>query len=71
MLTHTHTHTSCTHTLLYSSAVCVCVCAAVVDMEDSGEVLGHLTVTVEGLEALRAIMEEQDRAAVSSQLPST
>lgn len=49
----------------------MCVCAAVVDVEDSGEVLGHLTVTVEGLEALRAIMEEQDRAAVSSQLPST
>ncbi|XP_024136739.1 protein fantom [Oryzias melastigma] len=32
----------------------------VLDVEDNEEVLGHLTVSVEGLEALRAIMEDKD-----------
>uniref|UniRef100_A0A3P9IYQ3 RPGRIP1 like n=1 Tax=Oryzias latipes TaxID=8090 RepID=A0A3P9IYQ3_ORYLA len=34
----------------------------VLDVEDNNEVLGHLTVSVEGLEALQAIMEDQDKA---------
>uniref|UniRef100_UPI0037E7B87E protein fantom n=1 Tax=Semicossyphus pulcher TaxID=241346 RepID=UPI0037E7B87E len=46
----------------------------VVGVEDSSEVVGCLTVSVEGLEALQAIMEEQDqdleRTLVSSLLPS-
>ncbi|XP_039988659.1 protein fantom isoform X2 [Xiphias gladius] len=44
----------------------------VLDVEDSSEVVGSLTVSVEGLEALQAIVEDQDheRAAVSSLLPS-
>ncbi|XP_045894608.1 protein fantom-like [Micropterus dolomieu] len=46
----------------------------VFDVEDSSEVVGSLTVTVEGLEALRAIMEDQDqdqeRTPVSSLLQS-
>ncbi|XP_070828950.1 protein fantom [Chaetodon trifascialis] len=44
----------------------------VVDVEDSSEVVGSLTVSVEGLEALQAIMEDQDmeRTLVSSLLPS-
>ena len=46
--THTHTHTGLTLTL------------AVVDLRDSSESLGTLTVTVEGLEALQAIVEDQD-----------
>ncbi|XP_072242869.1 protein fantom [Leuresthes tenuis] len=33
---------------------------SVLDVDDSGDVVGSLTVTVEGLEALRAIMEDQD-----------
>lgn len=35
--------------------------AAVVDADDSSTVLGSLTVTVEGLEALQSIMEDQDQ----------
>lgn len=31
------------------------------DVEDSSQVLGSLTVTVEGLEALQAIMEDEDQ----------
>nr|XP_046250662.1 protein fantom isoform X2 [Scatophagus argus] len=46
----------------------------VVDVEDSSDVVGSLTVSVEGLEALQAIMEDQDqdqeRTPVSSLLPS-
>ncbi|XP_078112421.1 LOW QUALITY PROTEIN: protein fantom [Sander vitreus] len=38
----------------------------VLDVEDSSEVIGSLTVSVEGLEALQAIMEEQEQ-----ELPST
>ncbi|XP_011474699.1 protein fantom isoform X3 [Oryzias latipes] len=34
----------------------------VLDVEDNNEVLGHLTVSVEGLEALQAIMEDLDKA---------
>lgn len=34
---------------------------AVLDVTDSSETLGTLTVTVEGLEALQAIMEDQDQ----------
>ncbi|XP_038138143.1 protein fantom [Cyprinodon tularosa] len=33
----------------------------VLDVEDSSEVVGQLTVSLEGLEALRAIMEDQDK----------
>ncbi|KAF3706012.1 Protein fantom Nephrocystin-8 RPGR-interacting protein 1-like protein [Channa argus] len=47
---------------------------SVVDVEDNSDVVGSLTVSVEGLEALRAIMEDQDlskRTPVSSLLPST
>ncbi|XP_041851957.1 protein fantom [Melanotaenia boesemani] len=33
---------------------------SVLDVDDSSKVLGSLTVTLEGLEALRAIMEERD-----------
>ncbi|KAM3609734.1 uncharacterized protein V6R79_019562 [Siganus canaliculatus] len=33
----------------------------VVDVEDSSEVVGSLTVTVEGLEALQAIIQDQDQ----------
>ncbi|KAI3371040.1 hypothetical protein L3Q82_023522, partial [Scortum barcoo] len=49
----------------------------VLDVEESSEVVGSLTVTVEGLEALQAIMEDQDqdqdqeRTPVSPLLPST
>ena len=43
-----HVHTGLTLTL------------AVVDLRDSSESLGTLTVTVEGLEALQAIVEDQD-----------
>lgn len=43
-----------------SSAV-LCVFAAVLDVEDSSKVVGQLTVSLEGLEALRAIMEDQDK----------
>ncbi|XP_027131616.1 protein fantom isoform X1 [Larimichthys crocea] len=47
----------------------------VVDVEDSSEVVGSLTVSVEGLDALQAIMEDQDldqeQTHVSSLLPST
>ncbi|XP_040894790.1 protein fantom isoform X2 [Toxotes jaculatrix] len=45
---------------------------SVLDVEDSREVVGSLTVSVEGLEALQAIMQDQDqeRAPVSSLLPS-
>ncbi|XP_037307449.2 protein fantom isoform X2 [Pungitius pungitius] len=49
----------------------------VVDVEDSSQVVGSLTVTVEGLEALQAIMEDQDLdldqepTPVSSLLPSS
>ena len=55
--------------------MCVCVCV-VVDVEDRSEVIGSLTVSVEGLEALQAIMEDQDQdqdqdlTPVSSLLPS-
>ncbi|KAK9516073.1 hypothetical protein VZT92_024034 [Zoarces viviparus] len=52
----------------------------VLDVEDSSQVVGSLTVTVEGLEALQAIMEDQDldldldqdheRTLVCSLLPS-
>ncbi|XP_068579629.1 protein fantom isoform X2 [Cebidichthys violaceus] len=50
----------------------------VLDVEDSSQVVGSLTVTVEGLEALQAIMEDQDldqdqgreRTLVSSLLPA-
>uniref|UniRef100_A0A3Q3XDV6 C2 domain-containing protein n=1 Tax=Mola mola TaxID=94237 RepID=A0A3Q3XDV6_MOLML len=44
----------------------------VMGVEDSSEVLGSLTVTVEGLEALQAIMQDKDqeRTPVSSLLPS-
>ncbi|KAM8891429.1 protein fantom isoform 2-T3 [Spinachia spinachia] len=46
----------------------------VVDVEDSSQVVGSLTVTMEGLEALQAIMEDRDLdqepTLVSSQLPS-
>ncbi|KAM4733756.1 protein fantom isoform 2-T2 [Anableps anableps] len=35
---------------------------SVLDMEDSSEVVGQLTVSMEGLEALRAIMEDRDLA---------
>ncbi|XP_036962673.1 protein fantom isoform X3 [Acanthopagrus latus] len=50
----------------------------VVDVEDRSEVIGSLTVSVEGLEALQAIMEDQDQdqdqdqdlTPVSSLLPS-
>lgn len=38
-----------------------CLRLAVVDLTDSGESLGTLTVTVEGLEALQAIVEDQDQ----------
>lgn len=38
-------------------------------MTDSSETLGTLTVTVEGLEALQAIMEDQDQETrISSML---
>ncbi|XP_041794749.1 protein fantom [Chelmon rostratus] len=47
---------------------------SVLDVEDSSEVVGSLIVSVEGLEALQAIMEDQDqdqeRTPVSSLLPS-
>ncbi|XP_032404503.1 protein fantom isoform X1 [Xiphophorus hellerii] len=33
---------------------------SVLDMEDSSQVVGQLTVSMEGLQALRAIMEDQD-----------
>ncbi|XP_028287906.1 protein fantom [Parambassis ranga] len=39
----------------------------VLDMDNSSEVVGSLTVSVEGLEALQSIMKDQD---VSAQLPS-
>uniref|UniRef100_A0A3Q4BS08 C2 domain-containing protein n=1 Tax=Mola mola TaxID=94237 RepID=A0A3Q4BS08_MOLML len=44
----------------------------IMGVEDSSEVLGSLTVTVEGLEALQAIMQDKDqeRTPVSSLLPS-
>ncbi|XP_056242160.1 protein fantom isoform X2 [Seriola aureovittata] len=46
----------------------------VLDVGDSSEVVGSLTVSVEGLEALQAIMEDQDqdpeRTPVSSLLPT-
>ncbi|XP_074489420.1 protein fantom [Sebastes fasciatus] len=48
----------------------------VLDVDDSSEVVGSLTVSVEGLEALQAIMEDQhqdldqERTPVSSLLPS-
>ncbi|XP_054475584.1 protein fantom [Anoplopoma fimbria] len=46
----------------------------VLDVEDSSQVVGSLTVTVEGLEALQAIMEDQEQdqelTSVSSLLPS-
>ncbi|XP_031607652.1 protein fantom [Oreochromis aureus] len=35
----------------------------VLDVEDSSEVVGTLTVSMEGLEALRSIMEEEEEAA--------
>ncbi|KAK2842876.1 hypothetical protein Q5P01_013076 [Channa striata] len=47
---------------------------SVVDVDDSSEVVGSLTVSVEGLEALQAIMEDQDPpkgTPVSSVRPST
>ena len=58
--THTHTHTH-THTQRQCISVCLCLSAAVVDVEDSGELVGSLTVSVEGLEALRDIMEDEDK----------
>uniref|UniRef100_A0A7N8XRR5 RPGRIP1 like n=1 Tax=Mastacembelus armatus TaxID=205130 RepID=A0A7N8XRR5_9TELE len=44
----------------------------VLDVEDSGEVVGSLTVSLEGLEALQAIVKDQDpdRSLVSSLTPS-
>uniref|UniRef100_A0A8D3BAP8 C2 domain-containing protein n=1 Tax=Scophthalmus maximus TaxID=52904 RepID=A0A8D3BAP8_SCOMX len=44
----------------------------VVDVRDNSEVLGSLTVSVEGLEALQAVMEDQDHkhTPVSFLLPS-
>lgn len=48
---HRHARTHTTH----------CLRLAVVDLTDSSESLGTLTVTVEGLEALQAIMEDQDQ----------
>lgn len=42
----------------------------IVDLQDGAKVLGQLTVTVEALEALRAVMEEQDGSA-PAQLPSS
>uniref|UniRef100_A0A8D0AME2 RPGRIP1 like n=1 Tax=Sander lucioperca TaxID=283035 RepID=A0A8D0AME2_SANLU len=38
----------------------------VLDVEDSSEVIGSLTVSVEGLEALQAIMEEQEQELPSA-----
>lgn len=55
------------------------LCSAVVDVEDSSQVVGSLIVTVEGLHVLQAIMEEadldqdleQEQTPVSSLLPSS
>lgn len=51
------------------SAATYCLFPAVLDVTDSSETLGTLTVTVEGLEALQAIMEDQDQETrISSML---
>lgn len=65
------THRYCSFLLVIT--VCLCMFPAVVDVEDSSEVVGTLTVSVEGLEALQAIVEDQDhkRTPVSTLLPST
>lgn len=40
------------------------------DVEDNNEVIGSLTVSVEGLEALQAIVEEHQPTPVSALLSS-
>ncbi|XP_056906990.1 protein fantom isoform X4 [Takifugu flavidus] len=51
-----------THTNRWTvSAATYCLFPAVLDVTDSSETLGTLTVTVEGLEALQAIMEDEDQ----------
>lgn len=51
-----------THTNRWTvSAATYSLFPAVLDVTDSSETLGTLTVTVEGLEALQAIMEDQDQ----------
>lgn len=56
-----HAHTRAHTRTRTASAATHCLCLAVVDLTDSGESLGTLTVTVEALEALQAIMEEQEQ----------
>lgn len=37
------------------------LCLIVVDVQDSSEVIGHLVVTVEALEALTSILKDPER----------